>query len=197
MRCTALFHAPPDSVTSPEATLSGVLSGETSGDGLGEADEATGVEADELRLALVSSASFVAGEQATNPTQASKMIAHFRNSSFDRASITIRRAWHASTSDVLAWPIPRSDPAEHSTVRRTKGPFGSKYRRHRLLPGSSLSCALNETANLHPLFVLPHLQRQLQPGARPYGPVSDQQSSRNHPPRTFVPRRQLSWSSQR
>jgi hypothetical protein len=27
MRCTALFHVPPDAVTSPEATLAGVLSG--------------------------------------------------------------------------------------------------------------------------------------------------------------------------
>jgi hypothetical protein len=71
MLFTALFHVPRDSVTSPEATLSGVLSGATSGVGLGDG-ETTGVGVEvEPR---VSSALFVAEEQATKVTQANKMI---------------------------------------------------------------------------------------------------------------------------
>ena len=38
MLFTSLFHVPRDSVTAPDATRSGVLSGTTSGVGLGEGD---------------------------------------------------------------------------------------------------------------------------------------------------------------
>jgi hypothetical protein len=70
MLFTTLFHVPRDSVTSPEATLSGVLSA-TSGVGLGDG-ETTGVGVEvEPR---VSSALFVAEEQATKVTQAKMII---------------------------------------------------------------------------------------------------------------------------
>lgn len=74
MLCTILFHEPPDSVTSPEATLSGLISGATSGVGLGD-EETIGVGervGAEPRLPLVSSTLLVPEEQATKATDANK-----------------------------------------------------------------------------------------------------------------------------
>ena len=74
MLCTALFHVPPDSVTAPDDTRSGILSGSTGGVGDAAGIEGEGVDCVAL-LPRGSGALFGASEQAEKAKQVSETTA--------------------------------------------------------------------------------------------------------------------------